>query len=146
MAKVKTLGYGTLVKCDTDGNGSGHVTVGYIKNVTPPEKSLKTADGTCLEDSREQMEPALEEATEFKFLEIWDMLETNDAALDTLYAAAKAHTTPYNVEWQVVYPQGTPVTDEFTGWVKNLGVQQIVNGEYIQREVTVQTTSVTTRT
>jgi hypothetical protein len=146
MAKVKTVGYGTLVKCDTDGNGSGHVTIGCVKNTTPPEKSLKTVDGTCLEDTREQMDPGIEEATEFRFLEIWDMNETNDAALDTLYANAKSRTSPYNVEWQVVYPQATPVTDEFTGWVKKLGVQQIVNGEYIQREVTVQVTSVITRT
>lgn len=145
MAGEKIIGYATIVKCDHDDNAS-FTTIGCMKSITPPPQSLNTADGTCLEDSFEYMQPGIQKATEFKFLQVWKMGDTNHAIIDTLFANAKSTTAPYDVDWQVVYPQANLVTDAFSGWVKDVAPNTVQIGEYITREVTVMTTSDTTRT
>lgn len=135
----KVLGYGTLVKVD-DNEDDTFTTIGCIKEVTPPALESNTVDGTCLEDQREQLAPGIFKASEFTFMQIWKVKDTNHEIIDTL------GTSQADVPWQVVYPQDTAVTDEFTGWVRKIAPAVKGNNEYWSREITVQTTSATTRT
>lgn len=138
--ELKIRGYGTLVKADFT-VADTMVTCGYITATSPPERSAKTVDGTTLADNREQMDPGIGEASEFTFEQFWLHNETNSALIDTAHSNALTRTSRYNLTWHVIYPQATPVTEEFTGWVKKIGPAQIVNNEYSKRTITVQTTS-----
>lgn len=133
----KALGYGTVVKVDHDGN-STFTAVGSIKEVTPPERSRKTVDGTTLDDAREVMDPGQEEATDFEFTQFWKQGDTTQGYIDTLF------TNKTDVDWQVIYPQDTPITEAFSGWVKKIGPTVGGGSEYWQRKITVQTTSAST--
>lgn len=139
----KVLGYGSIVKVDHDDNAS-FTTVGCIKEITPPPRRLKEVDGTCLEDVRESIDPGIAEATDFVFTQVWKVGEAAPGYIDLLFTNAKARTTPYDVDWQVIYPQDTPVTEAFTGWVKEISPSVKGNSEYWTRQVTVKTTSVST--
>ncbi len=130
----KVLGYGTLVKCDPAG-GSSHVSVGSLKSATPPEQSRKAADGTTLSDAREVMDPGIKEATPFEFTQFFRPGDTNQIIIDTLFGNEAVAT------WQVVYPQDTPVTEAFSGWVQKVGRTIGGNSEYSMRKVTVMTTT-----
>jgi hypothetical protein len=135
----KVLGFGTLVKVDHDLN-TVFTTVGNLKEVTPPPRERNTADGTALEDTIEQLDPGTHKANEFTFMQIWKVKNTNHEIIDTLYNSGA------KVPWQVVYPQDTPVTDQFTGWVKKIAPTVKGPNEYWTREITVQQTTVITRT
>lgn len=140
---TKILGYGTIVKVDHDDNAA-FTAVGCLKDATPPKRSIKTADATCLDDSREDMQPGIADATEFTFTHFWEIGEASNTMIDTLFSNAKSKTTPYDVDWQVIYPLSTPVTEAFSGWVKEISPETIKVGEFLTRQVTVMTTSVST--
>lgn len=137
---LRVLGYGTVVKVDEDDSGSVFTTVGGSKELTPPPKEWFEVDGTTLDDAFEVIGPGIQKSGQFTFTQIWIVNSTNHQILDTLFAS-KAH-----VKWQVVYPQGTPVTDEFEGWVQKLAPMVKSNNEYWTREITVRQTTAITRT
>lgn len=136
---LKVLGYGTVVKVDDDDSGSGFTTVGGSKEITPPAKEWFEVDGTTLDDAFEVMDPGIAKSGQFTFTQIWIVNSTNHQILDTLHAAKT------KVLWQVVYPQGTPVTDQFEGWVQKLAPAVKGNNEYWTREVTVRQTTAISR-
>jgi hypothetical protein len=137
---LKVPGYGTLVKVDDDDSGSVFTTIGYLREVTPPPRETNTIDGTTLEDTIDIVDPGTFKAGEFTFTMIERINNTNSQIVHTL------HTSKNKVQWQVVYPQDTPVTDQFEGWVKKIGNSVKGPNEYWMAEVTVQQTSVITRT
>lgn len=136
---LKVPGYGTLVKVDDDDSGSTFTTVGFVREVTPPPLERNTVDGTTLTDAYEVLNPGTEVATEFVFTIIDIINSVNHTIPFTLF------TNKTDCLWQVVYPQGTPVTDQFSGWVKKIGKTVAGPNEYWMTEVTVQVTSTTTR-
>ncbi len=127
----KVLGYGTSVKCDPAG-GSTFVAQGGSKEITPPAKEWFEVDGTTLDDAMEVMDPGIQKAGQFTFTQIWRVKQTNHEIMDTLFASQAV------ASWQVVYPQDTPVTDTFTGWVQKIAPAVKGNNEYWTREITVR--------
>lgn len=136
---LKVPGYGTLVKVDDDDSGSGFTTIGFIRDVTPPPRETNTIDGTTLEDTIDVVNPGTFKAGEFVFNMIEIINSTNHQLIHTL------HTNKTKVLWQVVYPQGTAVTDQFEGWVKKIANTVKGPNEYWMAEITIQQTSVITR-
>lgn len=136
----KVLGYGTLVKVDDDDSGTTFTTIGYVKEITPPDLEWNEVDGTTLDDAIEKMDPGIQKASEFTFSQIEIINSTNHQLINTLF------TNKTKVLWQVVYPQGTAVTDQFEGWVKKISRSVKGPNEYWMREVTVKITSTVTRT
>ena len=131
----KILGYGTLVTCDPAG-GTTYVSVGSLKAISPAERKRKAADGTTLDDSRDVMDPAQEEATPFEFTQFFRPGDTNQIIMDTLYDNKAV------ASWQVVYPNNGQVTwEEFDGWVQGIGITIGDNSGYSMRKVTVMTTT-----
>lgn len=137
---MKVLGYGTVVKVDDDDNGSLFTTIGGSKEITPPAKEWFEVDGTTLDDAFEVMDPGIQKSGQFTFTQIWIVKGTNHEIMDTLFAAKT------KVLWQVVYPQGTPVTDQFEGWVQKVSAAVKSNNEYWTREITVRQTTAIQRT
>lgn len=135
----KVAGYGSLVKVDDDDSGSTFTTIGYITSITPPDLEWNEIDGTTLDDTMEKMDPGTAKPGEFVFSMIELINSTNSQIIHTL------HTNKTKVLWQVVYPQGTPVTDQFEGWVKKIGRAVKGPNEYWTCEVTVRRTSTITR-
>lgn len=141
MAYVnKVLGYGSIVKVDEDDSGSVFTTLTGTTAITPPDDEWNKVDGSTLDDAREVLGPGTGKATDFEFMQVWRVKSTNHEIIDTLY------TSKADVLWQVLYPQETVVTDQFSGWVSK--VSKAVKGpnEYWTRTITVTTTSATTRT
>ena len=136
---TKQVGLGALVKVDDDGDAS-FTTVGLTRSITPPPRSRALVDGTALEDDLAVNEAGIEEASELSFTQFWHPGDTNHEIMDTLFGS-KA-----KVDWQIVYPFATPVTDEFEGFVSALAPEQIEPGNIISRQVTVQRTGAITRT
>lgn len=136
---LKVPGYGTLVKVDEDNSGSGFTTVGYIREVNPPDLEHNTIDGTTLEDTIDQVDAGIQKANEFTFTMIEIINSVNHTIPYTLF------TSKTKVLWQVVYPQGTVVTDQFRGWVKKIGKSVKGPNEYWMTQVTVQQTTTIAR-
>lgn len=136
----KVLGYNSIVKVDDDDSGTTFTTLTGTTSITPPDKEWNKVDGTTLDDAREVSRNGIEKATDFVFSQIWLVKSTNHEIIDTLYASANP------VKWQVIYPQGTTVTDEFEGWVSKVTAAVKGPNEYWTREITVTTTSAITRT
>lgn len=136
---MKVLGYGTVVKVDDDDSGSTFTTIGGSKEITPPAKEWFEVDGTTLDDAFEVMDAGIQKSGQFTFTQIWIVKSTNHEIIDTLFAAKT------KVLWQVVYPQGTPVTDQFEGWVQKVAPAVKGNNEYWTREITVRQTTAIAR-
>lgn len=135
----KVPGYGSLVKVDDDDSGGTFTTIGYITSITPPDLEWNEIDGTTLDSTIEEMDPGIAKPGEFVFSQIEIINSTNHQLINTL------HTNKTKVLWQVVYPQGTPVTDQFEGWVKKISRAVKGPNEYWTREVTVRRTTAITR-
>ena len=140
MADTKTIGKGTLVKLDPVNGGVTFVAVGCIRETTPPGRERNTAEGTCITDDLEIELPGNEAVSEFTFMQFWAPGETNDEIIDTLFGSKVSG------EWQVTYPLATPVVDVFSGFVKEIGPEQIVSNEVLSRSVTVSRDSAIVRT
>lgn len=140
---LRVLGYGTVVKVDDDDSGGTFTTVGGSKEITPPPKEWFEVDGTTLDDAFEVMEPGIQKSGQFTFTQLWIVKSTNHEIIDTLFSAAT--TAAKKVLWQVVYPQGTPVTDQFEGWVQKIAPAVKGNNEYWTREITVRQTTAIVR-
>ena len=140
MADTKTIGKGTLVKLDPITGGTTYVAVGCIRETTPPGRERNTAEGTCIEDDLEVELPGNEALSEFTFMQFWAPKETNDEIIDSLF------DSKVSGQWQITYPLASPVTDVFSGFVKEIGPEQIVSNEVLSRSVTVSRDSIITRT
>ena len=136
----KQVGLGTLVKVDEDDNGTTHTTLTVVMDATPPPRTRQRVDQTSLDDTLATDAPGIEDKSDFVFTQYWHPGDTVHQHVDTLFGAKTI------VEWQIVYPFGTPVTDEFEGWVASIEPQQIGVATMISRRVTVHRTSATTRT
>lgn len=136
----KPIGLGSLVKCDFDGDGTTHETVGLTRDLTPPGRAYNLVEAVALEDTLEVAELGIEERSEFSFAQFWKPGDTAHEKIDTLFDDKD------EVEWQIVYPLATPITDEFLGKVSAISPEQITPKGTITRTVTVQRTSAITRT
>lgn len=136
----KLLGLGTLVKVDENDDASGHTTCTLVMNATPPARERELIDGTSLSDTLATYEAGIETHSEFTFTQFWEPGDTQHESIDTLFGAKTV------VEWQIVYTNGTPVTDEFEGFVSRMAPQSIETNSLVTREVTIQRKSATTRT
>lgn len=137
---TKQIGLGTLVKVDENDDGTSHTTVTIVMDATPPARKRARIGQTSLDDTLETFAAGIESASEFQFTQYWHPTDTVHASLDTLFGAKTV------VEFQVVYPFATPITDEFEGWVSDLEPQQISVDGMIMRRVTIQRNSAITRT
>lgn len=137
---TKQIGLGTLVKVDENDDGTSHTTVTIVMDATPPARKRARIGKTSLDDTLATFAAGIEQESEFQFTQYWHPTDTQHASIDTLFGS-KAE-----VEWQVVYPFATPITDEFEGWVSDLEPQQIAVDGMITRRVTIQRTTATTRT
>lgn len=136
----KLLGLGTVVKVDENDDGSSHTTCTLVMNVTPPARERELIDGTTLSDTLATYEIGIEQHSEFVFTQVWEPGDTQHESIDTLFGSKAV------VEWQIVYTNGTPKTDEFEGVVSRIGPQTIETNNLVMREVTVQRKGVITRT
>ena len=139
----KTIANGTLLKYDEDGNGTGHSTIGEITNITPPGRTRDDVDVTDVADTFVEYEPSIPDYGELTFEQLWHAGDSNHELIDTAFANAPAARL---YEWQIVYPYSTPVTDEFTGYVKAISPTSIGPKDSIKRTVTIKLTSDITRT
>ena len=136
----KVIGLGSLVKCDFDDDGNSHETVGLTRDLTPPGRAYNLVEAVALEDTLEVAELGIEERSEFTFTQFWKPGDTGHEKIDTLF------NNKTEVEWQIVYPLASPITDEFLGKVSAIAPEQITPKGTISRAVTVQRTSAITRT
>jgi hypothetical protein len=128
----KLLGLGTVLKVDENDDATGHTTVTLVMNITPPARERELIDGTSLSDTLATYEAGIEQHSEFTFTQFWEPGDSQHESIDTLFGSKTA------VEWQIVYTNGTPETDEFEGFVSRLGPQTIEVNNLVMREVTVQ--------
>ncbi len=135
----QVLGYGSIVKVDDDDSGTVFTTLTGTTAITPPDKEWFKVDGTTLDDVYEVSRGGIQKATDLVFSQVWIVKGTNHEIIDTLFAS-KA-----DVLWQVIYPQGTTVTDQFGGWVSKVTAAVKGPNEYWTREITVTTTTAITR-
>lgn len=140
MAYVnKVLGYNSIVKVDDDDSGSTFTTLTGTTAITPPDKEWFKVDGSTLDDAFEVLGPGTQKATDLEFMQVWRVKSTNHEIIDTLFA------NKTDVLWQVIYPQETTVTDQFSGWVSKVSAAVKGPNEYWTRTITVTTTSAITR-
>jgi len=138
MVQAKQLALGSLVKVDHDAD-TVYTTVGLTRTITPPGRSRVNVDGTVLADTLKTNEPGVEDFSEFSFMQLWHPNDTNHELIDTLFGAKT------KVNWQVLYG-ATPVsTDQFAGYVSQLGNEALEIDGVISRVVTVQRTGAITR-
>ena len=135
----RVLGYGSIVKVDDDDSGSVFTTLTGTTAITPPDKEWFKVDGSTLDDVFEVQRGGTQKSTEFVFAQVWIVKSTNHEIPDTLFG------TKNPVLWQVIYPQGTTVTDQFEGWVSKITAAVKGPNEYWTREITVTTTTAITR-
>lgn len=133
------LGYGTVVKVDDDDSGTVFTTIGGSKEITPPAKEWFEVDGTTLDDAFEVIGPGIQKSGQFTFTQLWKVKNTTHEIIDTLFG------TKNKVLWQVVYPQDTPVTDQFEGFVQKIAPAVKGVNEYWTREVTIRQTTAIAR-
>lgn len=134
----RVLGYGSLVRVDPAG-GSSYTTLTGCTSITPPDKEWNKVDGSTLDDVFEVTRGGTQKATELVFSQVWIVFSTNHIIPDTLFAAKTIAT------WVVSYPQGTVVTDTFSGWVSKITAAVKGPNEYWTREITVTATTAITR-
>lgn len=137
---TKQIGLGTLVKVDENDDGTSHTTLTIVMDATPPPRTRVRVDQVSLDDLLATDAPGIEDKSDFVFNQYWHPGDTVHQHVDTLFGAKTI------VEWQCVYPFGTPVTDEFEGWVAAMEPSTITHNGIISRRVTVHRTSAITRT
>jgi hypothetical protein len=137
---LRVLGYGSVVSVDDNDSGSVFTVLSGCTSITPPDKEWFKVDGSTLDDAFEVIRGGTQKATEFVFAQVWIVKSTNHEIIDTLFG------TKNPVLWNVVYPQGTAVTDSFEGYVSKVTAAVKGPNEYWMREITVQATSLITRT
>lgn len=135
---TKKVALGSLVKVAE--TGSAFTTIGLTRTITPPARIRAKVDGTVLADTLATNEPGIEEHSEFEVLQFWEPGDTNHEIIDTLFGSSA------KVDWQVVYPFDTPVTDEFEGWVSDMEPEPLEVGNIIGRMFKIQRTGAITRT
>ncbi len=140
---TKTIANGILLKYDEDGDSLSHTTIGEITNITPPNQTRDDVDVTDTEDTFVNYLPTIPDHGEMSFEQLWHAGDTNHELIDTGFTNATAAAA---YEWQIVYPYATPVTDEFTGYVKSIGPSSVGPKDSIKRTVTIKLTSGITRT
>jgi hypothetical protein len=129
----RQIGLGTIVKVDHDADTT-YTTIACAKEATPPNQVRVEVDATCFEDTVVQMLPGIEDESEFSFLQVWDPTDTNHLIIDALFTSKTA------VNWQVIYPFATPITEIFAGRVVGLTPETISNDSVISRTVMVRRT------
>lgn len=137
MAKTKRKGLGSKVYCDP-ADGTTFAACGMTKEIEPPKRARALIEGTVLTDTLATNEPGIEEASEFKFMQLWDPDETGDEVMDTLFDSGDT------AAWKIEYASG--VTDTFSGWVSHIEPQTIEIAGLLARGVTVQRNTDITRT
>ena len=135
----RQIANGTILKVDHDSD-TVFTTIACGKEATPPGEERNEADGTCFEDTTEQMLPGIEAASVYTFLQVWDPTDTNHLIIDTLY------TSKAIVNWQIIYPFATPITEQFAGRVIGKSPEKLDNASVISRTVRIRRTGAITRT
>lgn len=137
---AKLLGLGTVAKVDENDDGTSHTVVTLVTELTPPARSRELIDATTLSDTLATYSPGIEQHSEYVFTQYWEPGDSQHESIDTLFGSKAI------VEWQVVYTNGTPKTDEFEGFVSALTPAAITINGIVSRSVTIQRTSAVTRT
>ena len=105
---------------------------------TPPARKRVRIDATSLSDTLSTYKMGMEDHSEFSFTQFWDPLDTLHAAIDTLFA------NKTQVIWTITYTSSE--VDSFEGFVSALEPTTITKDGLLQRKVTVQRKTATTRT
>lgn len=146
MAKDRYSGKGSLVKANVSGDGTTMVTVGLIRNITPPPEKKAIIDLTAMEDTNFVGDTGIEEQSTFQFTTLDDPGDTGDAGIDTLYASGAS------VKWQIISTvtssAGTTKTwtQDFTGRVVAKEPQGFGGNDPRTKNVTVVRTGAITDT
>ena len=143
MAKTKYAGKGSFVECELDPVGSPDTWTkfGYTESITPPPRSRAKVEATNLDEVMVNLEPGIEEDSEFVFVQVWDPADADDKAIDTLFDSAA------KLPWRITYPTlPNPTEDVFSGWVSGIAPDTIDVGTRIGRSVTITRTSTIVRT
>ena len=141
---TKTLGSGILLKYDENGDTASHTTIGEIINITPNTISCEDVDVTTTDAAFMAFLPSeVDDNGEVTFEQVWHAGDTNHELVDTAF---DNRDVAYTYEWQIVYPYATPVTDEFTAYVKSIGPASIDAKSVIKRTVVLKLTSAIART
>lgn len=133
----KNLGLGTVFAVDDDDSGSGYTTISLAIDGTPPKRSRVRIDATALTDTLSTYKMGMEDHSEFTVTQFWDPLDTLHAAIDTLFGAKT------QVLWKITYTNSK--VDTFEGFVSALEPTTITKDGLLQRKVTVQRKTATTR-
>ena len=136
MGANKYAGAGSTVECDIDGLGTTWTLFGYTESITPPPRTRQKVDATNLDEDMVNLEPGIEEDSEFVFVQVWEPGDTNDEQIDTLF------DSKFKPQWRITYPTDptTPEQDTFSGWVSGIAPDTIDVGTRIGRTVTVTRT------
>lgn len=129
---ARFLGLGTAFAVDDDDSGTVFTTITLVVNSTPPARERELVDGTALSDTLASYEAGIETFSSFTFMHYYEPNGTNDALMNTLFAAKT------KVLFQITYTS-TDV-EQFEGFVSHVGPSQIVTNELYKREITVQRT------
>lgn len=135
----RVLGYGSVVSVDDNDSGSVFTVLTGCTSITPPDKEWNKVDGSTLDDAFDVLRGGTQKASDFVFAQVWIVKSANHEIPDTLFG------TKNPVLWNVVYPQGTVVTDSFEGWVSKITAGVKGPNEYWTREITVTSTTLITR-
>ena len=136
---TKKAGHGAKVYVDHDEDLT-YTKIDNVVKITPPTPTRDEVDMTVLESTVMEPDPAdPPDMGEFSFDFNWHPTDTNHELLDTLFNSGA------KVPWRVEFPFATPVTDTFTGWVKNLTPGDLESKTAIRRTCTVRVTSAITR-
>ena len=141
---TKTLGNGIVLKYDEDGDTLSHTAIGEIVNIELPAQTCDDIDVTDLDSTIVEYLPSdVDDMGEVSFTQLWHAGDTVHEHIDTAFAN---RSTANTYQWQIVYPYSTPVTDQFTGYVKSKGGESAGPRDSIKRRVTIKLTSAITRT
>ncbi len=139
MPAAKETALGSIVKVDDDEDLT-FTTVGLTKTITPPTRKRARIDNVDLSDTLATDAAGIEEKSDFSFEQYWTPGDTDHELIDTLFGSAAA------VPWQVIYPLGTPVTDEFDAIVVEMTLGALQSDGMIMRTVTCHRTTAIART
>ena len=95
MAKQKWGGKSSTVECDIDGLETSWQLYGFTESLTPPPRTRAKVDATNLDEDMANIEPGIEEDSEFTFVQVWDPGDTSDETIDTLFASA------FKANWRI---------------------------------------------
>jgi len=135
---TKHIALGTILKTDiaSDGVFVAHT---LVEQITPPNRTREEIDAKVLGDTLDVPLTGIEGVSRMELVQHWEPDDTEHENLDTAFDANAEY------DFQIVTPHDTPITDEFSGKVVNLGPETLEPSGAYKRSVTILRTSDITR-